>query len=34
MEANKARSEILQDNPEINSEWTPNAKELLEKEKK
>jgi hypothetical protein len=29
MEANKARTEILADNPEINSQWTPNAIELM-----
>ena len=25
LEANKARTDILADNPEINSKWTPNA---------
>ena len=25
LEANKARTNILADNPEINSQWTPNA---------
>ncbi len=29
LEANKARTEILADNPEINSEWTPDAIELM-----
>jgi hypothetical protein len=29
MEANKARTELLADNPEINSQWTPNAIELM-----
>ena len=28
MEANKARTDILSDNPDINSNWSPNAKEL------
>ena len=32
--SNKARTDILAIHPEINSQWTPNAKELLEKEKK
>ena len=31
--ANKARTDLLAVNPEINSQWTPNAKEILEKEK-
>ena len=29
MAANKARTEILADNPEINSEWTPDAEERM-----
>lgn len=29
LEANKARTEILADNPEINSKWTPNAIEIM-----
>lgn len=29
LEANKARTSILSDNPEINSKWTPNAIELM-----
>ena len=31
--ANKARTDLLAVHPEINSQWTPNAKEILEKEK-
>ena len=31
--ANKARTDLLAIHPEINSQWTPNAKEILEKEK-
>ena len=29
LEANKARTDILADNPEINSKWTPNAIEKM-----
>lgn len=32
MEANKARTDILSDNPDINSNWSPNAKHLIEME--
>ena len=32
MEANKARTDILADNPDINSNWSPNAKHLIEME--
>ena len=31
--ANKARTDLLAIHPEINSQWSPNAKEILEKEK-
>ena len=31
LKANKARTDILSDNPEINSKWTPNAIELMKK---
>jgi|TARA_R110000824_G_scaffold98021_1_gene233929 hypothetical protein len=33
LEANKARTDILADNPEINSKWTPNALEIMEAKK-
>jgi hypothetical protein len=33
LKANKARTDILAIHPEINSQWTPNALEILEKEK-
>jgi hypothetical protein len=33
LEANKARTDLLSDNPEINSKWTPNAKEIMEAKK-
>ena len=32
MAANKARTDILAEHPEINSEWSPNAKHLMEME--
>ena len=31
LEANKARTDILAENPEINSQWTPNAVSLMRK---
>jgi hypothetical protein len=31
LKANKARTDLLSDNPEINSKWTPNAIELMKK---
>ena len=35
LSANKARTDLLADNPEINSTWTPNAIEIIkQKEKK
>ena len=33
LEANKARTDILADNPEINSKWTPNAMEIMKSKK-
>ena len=33
LEANKARTDLLADNPEINSKWTPNALEIMEAKK-
>jgi hypothetical protein len=33
LEANKARTDILADNPEINSKWTPNALEIMKAKK-
>ena len=33
LKANKARTDILADNPEINSKWTPNALEIMEAKK-
>jgi len=30
LEANKARTDILSDNPEINSKWTPDAIGIME----
>jgi hypothetical protein len=30
LKANKARTDILADNPDINSNWTPNAIDLLD----
>ena len=29
LEANKARTDILADNPEINSKWTPDAIKIM-----
>jgi len=34
LEANKARTEILADNPEINSNWTPDAIEIMQSKHK
>tara|TARA_R110002096_G_scaffold147554_1_gene307490 strand:- start:4869 stop:5117 length:249 start_codon:yes stop_codon:yes gene_type:complete len=34
MAANKARTDILSDNPEINSKWTPNAIKLVKQKEK
>ena len=31
LEANKARTDILSEHPEINSQWTPNAVSLMKK---
>tara|TARA_R110002126_G_scaffold25922_2_gene88232 strand:- start:1165 stop:1383 length:219 start_codon:yes stop_codon:yes gene_type:complete len=31
LEANKARTDLLSDNPEINSKWTPDAIEKMSK---
>tara|TARA_R110002012_G_scaffold28758_1_gene89920 strand:- start:15180 stop:15458 length:279 start_codon:yes stop_codon:yes gene_type:complete len=33
LEANKARTEILADNPEINSKWTPDAIKIVKSKK-
>ena len=33
LEANKARTDLLADNPEINSKWTPNALEIMKAKK-
>ena len=33
LEANKARTDLLSDNPEINSKWTPNALEIMKAKK-
>ena len=33
LEANKARTDLLSDNPEINSKWTPDAVGIMEAKK-
>tara|TARA_R110002074_G_scaffold14933_2_gene51820 strand:+ start:1537 stop:1722 length:186 start_codon:yes stop_codon:yes gene_type:complete len=33
LEANKARTDLLSDNPEINSKWTPNALAIMKAKK-
>jgi hypothetical protein len=33
LESNKARTDLLADNPEINSKWTPNALEIMKAKK-
>ena len=33
LESNKARTDLLSDNPEINSKWTPNALEIMKAKK-
>ena len=33
LESNKARTDLLSDNPEINSKWTPNALEIMNAKK-